>query len=90
MDLDDKNEDLKPLLDLIIEKFKGPEADDNKNTQFLITNIDYDSYVGQIAVGRLGNGVIELNKPYSLCGKDQIKNQQKLSACYTFKGLQKV
>ena len=90
MDLDDENEDLKPLLNLIIEKFKGPEADDNKNTQFLITNIDYDSYVGQIAVGRLGNGVIELNKPYSLCGKDGIKNQQKLSACYTFKGLQKV
>ena len=90
MDLDDKNEDLKPLLDLIIEKFEGPQADDNKNTQFLITNIDYDSYVGQIAVGRLGNGIIELNKPYSLCTKNEIKNQQKLSACYTFKGLQKV
>jgi len=90
MDLDDKNEDLKPLLDLIIEKFEGPQADDSKNTQFLITNIDYDSYVGQIAVGRLGNGIIELNKPYSLCTKNEIKNQQKLSACYTFKGLQKV
>ena len=90
MDLDDKNEDLKPLLDLIIEKFEGPQADDNKNTQFLITNIDYDSYVGQIAVGRLGNGIIELNKPYSLCTKNEIKNLQKLSACYTFKGLQKV
>ena len=90
MDLDDKNEDLTPLLDLIIEKFEGPEADDDKNTQFLITNIDYDSYVGQIAVGRLGNGVIELNKPYSLCTKNEIKNQQKLSACYTFKGLEKV
>ena len=90
MNLDDENKDLKPLLDLIIEKFKGPEADDNKNTQFLITNIDYDSYVGQIAVGRLGNGIIELNKPYSLCTKNEIKNQQKLSACYTFKGLQKI
>jgi len=90
IDLDDKSEDLKPLLNLIIEKFEGPEADDSKNTQFLITNIDYDSYVGQIAVGRLGNGVIELNKPYSLCTKNEIKNQQKLSACYTFKGLEKV
>ncbi len=90
MSLEDKNEDLKPLLDLIVDKFEGPEADDNKNTQFLITNIDYDSYVGQIAVGRLGNGIIELNKPYSLCTKDKIKYHQKLSACYTFKGLQKV
>tara|TARA_B100000029_G_scaffold215935_1_gene213759 strand:+ start:939 stop:2768 length:1830 start_codon:yes stop_codon:yes gene_type:complete len=90
MSLEDKNEDLKPLLDLIVDKFEGPEADDNKNTQFLITNIDYDSYVGQIAVGRLGDGIIELNKPYSLCTKDKIKYHQKLSACYTFKGLQKV
>ena len=90
LNLEDKSEDLKPLLDLIIEKFEGPEADDNKNTQFLITSIDYDSYVGQIAVGRLGNGIIELNKPYSLCTKDKIKTQQKLSACYTFKGLQKI
>ena len=88
--LEDESENLIPLLDLIINKFDGPIADDSKTTQFLITNIDYDSYVGQIAVGRLGNGIIELNKFYSLCGKDEIKTQQKLSACYTFSGLKKI
>ena len=88
--LEDDSEDLIPLLDLIINKFDGPIADDSKTTQFLITNIDYDSYVGQIAVGRLGNGLIELNKFYSLCGEDGIKTQQKLSACYTFSGLKKI
>mgnify|MGYP006102822175 CR=1 FL=1 len=90
IELDDKNTDLKPLFNLIIDKIDGPKASDDEITQFLITNIDYDSYVGQIAVGRLDNGTIELNKPYSLCCKDDIKHNLKLSACYTFKGLQKI
>ncbi len=88
--LDDGNDNLKPLFELIISHIKGPIADDNKTTQFLITNIDYDSYVGQIAVGRLGNGLIELNKQYSLCCENETKYNLKLSACYTFKGLKKI
>jgi len=90
IELDDKNTNLKPLFNLIIDKINGPKASDDQTTQFLITNIDYDSYVGQIAVGRLDNGNIELNKPYSLCCKNDIKRNLKLSACYTFKGLQKI
>ena len=86
----DKSNDLSILFDLIIKIFKGPIAIDNHITQFLITNIDYDPYVGQVAVGRLGNGMIELSKRYALCGKNDIKYDQKLSACYTFNGLKKV
>ena len=89
-ELEDKNDNLVPLLDLILDKFEGPEADDSKNTQFLITNIDYDSYVGQIAVGRLGNGIIDIKNPYSLCTEKEIRSNQKLSACYTFNGLKKI
>tara|TARA_Y100001980_G_C14543750_1_gene322609 strand:+ start:335 stop:2140 length:1806 start_codon:yes stop_codon:yes gene_type:complete len=88
--LDDKSEDLIPLFELILEKIDGPEADDNKPTQFLVTNLDYDPYLGQIAVGRIGNGKIILEKPYSLCTSDGIKINQKLSACFTFSGLSKV
>ena len=86
----DDSKDLMPLFDLIIERFPGPLAIDDHITQFLITNIDYDSYVGQVAVGRLGNGILEVNKRYSLCGENQIINDQKLSACYTFSGLKKI
>ena len=89
-ELDDGSKDLSPLFDLIINSFSGPKADDDKTTQFLITNIDYDSYVGQIAVGRLNNGSILRNKQYCLCGKDEMKHNQKLSACYTFNGLKKI
>ena len=89
-ELTDNSKDLTPLFELIIDTFPGPEVEDDLHTQFLITNIDYDSYVGQIAIGRLNNGVIKKNNRYSLCGKDEIKYDQKLSACYTFSGLKKV
>ena len=89
-ELDDGSSDLTPLFDLIISTFSGPDVDDDMKTQFLITNIDYDSYVGQVAIGRLSNGSIHRNKRYSLCGVDTITPEQKLSACYTFIGLEKV
>tara|TARA_Y100001970_G_scaffold12671_1_gene14501 strand:+ start:692 stop:2521 length:1830 start_codon:yes stop_codon:yes gene_type:complete len=89
-ELEDSSNDLSKLFNLIIDKIPGPIADDSHTTQFLITNIDYDPYVGQIAVGRLGSGLIKLNQRYSLCTKDGIVNDLKLSACYTFKGLQKI
>ncbi len=89
-EIGDNSTNLKPLFDLILSEIEGPEADDAKTTQFLITNIDYDSYVGQIAVGRLGHGLIEMNKFYSLCSENSVINNLKLSACYTFKGLQKI
>ena len=89
-EIGDDSTNLKPLFDLILSEIEGPEADDAKTTQFLITNIDYDSYVGQIAVGRLGHGLIEMNKFYSLCSENNVINNLKLSACYTFKGLKKI
>mgnify|MGYP001433065961 CR=1 FL=1 len=64
-DLEDDSKDLTPLFDLIINTFSGPEVEDDLSTQFLITNIDYDSYVGQIAIGRLNNGAISKSKQYS-------------------------
>ena len=88
--LKDNSNDLSPLFELIINKIEGPIANDNKSPEFLITNLEYDSYVGQVAVGRLGNGTLELNKKYSLCTKDKIINDQKFSSLYTFKGLKKI
>ena len=89
-ELGDNSTNLEPLFELIINTFSGPKADDESTTQFLITNIDYDSYVGQVAIGRLNNGSIHRNVLYSLCSEDEVRNNQKLSACYTFNGLTKV
>ncbi|MHB8136751.1 MAG: translational GTPase TypA [Smithellaceae bacterium] len=87
--LGDESADLQPLLQTIIDRIPAPEGDDDANPQFLVTNLDYDSYVGQIAVGRLQSGRLEMNKPYSLCAKEKIVSGVKLSALYTFYGLTK-
>ncbi|OUW20288.1 MAG: translational GTPase TypA [bacterium TMED161] len=88
--LEDDSTNLTPLFKLILKTFNGPEASDDFTTQFLVTSIDYDSYVGQVAIGRLNNGSIFRNKQYSICSEDDIRHNQKLSACYTFKGLEKI
>jgi len=85
----DDSTDLRPLFEMILSRIPGPEAQDDHVTQFLITNLDYDSYVGQIAVGRLSNGILEMNKTYSLCGENETITGIKFSACYTFHGLKK-
>jgi GTP-binding protein len=81
--------DLHHLFEAILERIPGPEANDDFVPQFLVTNLGYDSYVGQIAVGRLSSGTLEMNKTYSLCGRDGITHGVTLTACYTFHGLKK-
>ena len=88
--LEDESIDLTPLFESIIKNIKGPEVSDNDTPQFLITSLDYDSYVGQVAVGRLNNGALSMNKQYSLCTIDQNIPNQKFSALYTFQGLNKI
>ena len=87
--LGDDSTDLQPLLQTIIEHVPAPQGDDEAITQFLVTNLDYDSYVGQIAIGRLQSGKLEMNTNYSLCSQDKIIPGVKLSALYTFYGLAK-
>ena len=89
-ELDDDSKDLTPLFNAILEHIKGPVADDNHTPQFLVTNLDFDPYVGQVAIGRLNNGKLEMNQSYALCSADGIRNRQKFSALYTFIGLQKI
>lgn len=85
----DGSSDLAPLLDTVISRIPGPEGDDAAVPQFLVTNLDYDPYVGQLAIGRLMNGTLEMNTAYSLCGEDETTAGIRFSALYTFQGLQR-
>ena len=87
--LGDNSKDLQPLFETIVSEIPGPEANDDEVPQFLVTNLDYDPYVGQIAVGRLSNGILEINKNYALCAENQIRPGVRFSALYTFQNLSK-
>jgi len=83
----DDSENLRPLFEAIVHHIPGPLADDGAVPQFLVTNLDYDPYVGQIAVGRMMNGVLEMNRKYALCGKNGTAVGVAFSALYTFQNL---
>jgi GTP-binding protein len=88
--LTDGADNLDPLFQVILSKIPGPIANDEDEPQLLVTNLDYDSYVGQIAVGRLSNGTLEMSKNYSHCNEEGIKTGIKFTACYTYDGLNKI
>ena len=88
--LEDEKNDLEPLFESILKDINGPIVDGSDTPQFLITNLSYDPYVGQLAIGRLNNGELDISKSYSLCSENHITNGHKFSALYTFSGLNKI
>ncbi len=86
----DGSENLTPLFETILSAIPGPEADDRAAVSFIATNIAYDNYVGQVAIGRLLNGRIGMNMPYAHCKEDTIVRNVKFSAIYTFQGLKRI
>ncbi len=89
-ELHDDSTSLHPLFEAIVNTIPGPITDDTATSQFLVTNLDYDSYIGQIAIGRLSNGTLEMNRLYTLCGEDRTVPGIKFTALYTFQNLKKI
>ncbi len=90
MDLADETTDLSCLFDTIINTIKAPDCDEDGPAQMLVSNIDYDDYVGRIAVGRVERGVMKVGMPVSICGKDDQITQGRIAKVYTHVGLNKV
>mgnify|MGYP005781913539 FL=1 len=89
MDLADETTDLKCLFETIINTINPPASDLDGTTQMLVSNIDYDDYVGRIAVGRVERGTIKLNMPVSICGKEDKITQGRIAKLYTHVGLKR-
>ncbi len=86
----DDSTDLRPLFETIVTTIPAPDGDDQAPPQFLLTTLDYDPYVGQIAIGRLMNGILEMNRSYTLCGEKALTPGIKFSALYTFVGMKRI
>ncbi len=88
-DWKNQTEDITPLLDAILEHIPAPEINDG-TLQMQITSLDYSSFVGRIAIGRVARGVIRENMPVSLMKKDGKVVKSRVKELYTFVGLGKV
>ena len=87
-DPEKKGEDLSPLFTTIIDFFPEPAGDSNATLQFLVTQLDYDSYVGRLAIGRIVNGTLKQRDELLLCGEEGDK-KVKVNQLYTWKGLRR-
>ena len=85
--------DLKPLFDTILEYIHEPEQDLDSPFQMLVSSIDYNEYVGRIAIGRIERGVIKQNQEIEVCNyhaPDAAPMRAKAVSLYEFDGLSKV
>ncbi len=89
MNLDDEDKDLTCLFETIISTIQAPNCDIEGPAQMLVSNIEYDDYVGRIAVGRIERGKIKLNMPVAICGKEDKILQGRIAKLYTHIGLKR-
>ncbi len=85
--------DLKPLFETILEYIPAPEMDDEAPFQMLVSSIDYNEYVGRIAIGRIERGVIRQNQEIEVCNyhkADEVPMKAKAVSLYQFDGLNRV
>jgi GTP-binding protein len=80
---------LKILFDTIVERLPGPAYDPAATTQFQVNNLDYNDYVGRLAIGRVVAGEILAGGQYTLCRGDGSQTPVKLTLLYTWHGLER-
>lgn len=90
VNLEDENKNILPLLDCILENIDGPEADVDLPLQLQITTLDYNEYVGRIAIGRIKNGVIKAGEQVLLMKADGTTEKGKIVKLFGFKDLGRV
>ena len=84
-------EDLTPLFETIVNYIDPPKGDKNAPLQLLVSSIDYNDYVGRIAVGRVERGTIKVNQEVVICDyhDPDVKQKGKVVALYEYDGLGK-
>ena len=89
MHLEDESDNVNCIFDTIIKNIEPPACDMDGDTQMLVSNIDYDEYLGRLAVGRVERGSIKAGSTVAVCKKDKTE-QGKIAKLFTYMGLKRV
>ena len=87
--LEDESDNVNCIFDTIIENIEAPKCDTEGTMQMLVSNIDYDEYLGRIAVGRVERGTINSGMTVAVCKKEKTDNG-KIAKLFTYEGLKRV
>jgi len=88
-DLEEPGYDLKPLFELIASEIPAPVADPEGILQLQINTLDYDDYVGRVAIGRITGGCLNAGQQVSLCKQDSRVELHKIGKLWTYDGLKR-
>ena len=88
--LDTPGSDMQPLFEAILDSVPPPTGDPDAPLQMLVAALDYDNYLGQIAVGRITNGMIRLQDKVALLGRDDAFTTHYVERIFVFHGMDRV
>ena len=89
MHLEDESDNINCIFDTIISNIEPPKCDVEGSMQMLVSNIDYDDYLGRIAIGRIERGTINSGMSVAVCKQDKNENG-KIAKLFTYEGLKRV
>ena len=88
MNLEDESDNITCIFDTIINKIDPPACEIDGPMQMLVSNIDYDDYLGRIAIGRVERGIIKNGMSVAIC-KEEKNTQGKIAKLFTYMGLKR-
>ncbi len=89
MNLTDESDNVTCIFDTIIKNINPPACEQDGTMQLLVSNIDYDDYLGRLAVGRVERGTIKAGQSVAICKKDDKIAQGKIAKLFTYQGLKR-
>jgi GTP-binding protein len=89
-DMEDETDSMEPLFDAVINNVRPPEGDPTAPFQMLVTNIDYNDYIGRIATGKIFNGKVTAGETVALVKRDGTIRKARISKLLGYEGLRQV
>jgi GTP-binding protein len=90
LSMEDEPADLQPLFEMILKTIPPPSGDRDGVLQLLVANIDYDDYVGRLAIGRIFSGTVRVGDFVAMAKGDDEITKTKVTSMYTFQGLERI
>jgi GTP-binding protein len=88
--MEDEGKDLQPLFDLIVKTIPPAEGDETAPLQLLVMNIDYNDYVGRLAIGKIFSGTARVAEPIGVVTHNGAIVKTKITSLFEFQGLKRV
>ena len=82
--------DMAPLFDAILESVPAPTGDPDGPLQMLVAALDYDNYLGQVALGRVTRGTLKLRDQVALLGRSDVSTTHPLERIFVYRGMERV